>query len=99
MISIGLLTLGLVIAIVGAIILIDGASSLAAHFKIPQVVIGAVVIGFGTSLPELTVNLTASIHGATTMVLIIVGALSLVLLPIFNNNKVELNPKRSEVPA
>jgi len=41
--------------------LVESAASLAQTYRIPKHVIGAVVLGFGTSLPELLVCLTASL--------------------------------------
>ena len=105
MFEIGLLVFGLLIAIIGAIILIDGASSLAARFGVPQIVIGAVVIGFGTSLPELTVNLSASINGATTMAISnIVGSNIFNLLfivglaAIFSPLKIAKSARTKDIP-
>lgn len=64
-----LLLLGFVLLIFGADKLVDGASSLAAKFGIPNIVIGLTVVAFGTSAPELFVNLVAAINGSTQMVL------------------------------
>ena len=40
----------------GAEILIDGASNVALHFKLPKLLIGLTIVAFGTSLPELSVS-------------------------------------------
>ncbi|MDQ5768675.1 calcium/sodium antiporter [Thiothrix subterranea] len=42
---------------------VDGASSLARHWGIPPLVVGIVVVGFGTSAPEMLVSLTAAMQG------------------------------------
>lgn len=42
---------------------IDGAGSLAHHLGIPQLIIGMVIVGFGTSAPEMFVSLMASLQG------------------------------------
>ncbi|MCB1610079.1 MAG: calcium/sodium antiporter [Xanthomonadales bacterium] len=55
--------LGLVILTVGADQFLRGASDLARRFGVREFVIGMILIGFGTSAPELTVNLAAAFHG------------------------------------
>ncbi len=44
--------------------IIDGSSSLAKKLGVSSLIIGLTVVGFGTSLPELIVNLFAAINGA-----------------------------------
>jgi cation:H+ antiporter len=58
-VDIGLFLLGLVILIIGAEITILSAVSLGDFFNIPSNVIGILVVGLGTSLPELVADLTA----------------------------------------
>ena len=65
MIEIILLVIGFVLLIKGADFLVDGASSIARRFKISDLVIGLTVVAFGTSTPELFVNIIASIRGDT----------------------------------
>lgn len=60
-----LFILGFVILIKGADLLVDGASSLAKKFKISSLVIGLTIVAFGTSAPELIVNIIASVKGST----------------------------------
>ena len=60
-----LLLIGFVFLIKGAGFLVDGASSLAKKFNISNLVIGLTVVAFGTSTPELFVNLFASFNGTT----------------------------------
>lgn len=67
--SIFLLLVGFVALIIGADKLVDSASSLAARMGIPNIVIGLTVVAFGTSAPELVVNVFASVSGSTEMVL------------------------------
>ncbi len=55
-----LLIVGFVPLIIGANLLVDNASSLAKRLNIPTMVIGLTIIGFGTSAPELVVNLFSS---------------------------------------
>jgi len=58
-------TLGLIFLIKGADFLVDGASSIARRLNISDLVIGLTVVAFGTSTPELFVNIVASIKGNT----------------------------------
>jgi cation:H+ antiporter len=58
-----LFVLGFVFLIKGADLLVDGASALAKRFKISDIVIGLTIVSFGTSAPELIVNLFASGSG------------------------------------
>lgn len=60
MINILLLIGGFAALLYGATILVDSASSLAGRLSIPNIVIGLTVVAFGTSSPELVVNLLAS---------------------------------------
>lgn len=55
---------GLVLLYFGGEALINGSLRIAHHFKISPFVIGATVLGFGTSAPELAVSLLASFQGA-----------------------------------
>lgn len=54
--------LGFVFLIYGGNFLVDGASSLAKHFKISDLVIGLTIVSFGTSAPELVINIMASVE-------------------------------------
>jgi cation:H+ antiporter len=57
--------IGLIFLIEGADFLVDGASSIARRLNISDLVIGLTVVAFGTSTPELFVNIVASIKGNT----------------------------------
>jgi len=59
------LLLGLLFTVFAANWLVDGASSLARTFNIPDLIIGLTIVAFGTSAPELTVNMIASYSGNT----------------------------------
>ena len=63
LISILFLLIGFVIVVKGANLLIDGASSLAKKLSISEIAIGLTIVAFGTSAPELVVNVFASIGG------------------------------------
>ena len=58
-----LLALGLVLLITGANGLVDGASALAKKFNVSDLAIGLTIVAFGTSAPELVVNVFASYQG------------------------------------
>ncbi len=55
-----LLLVGFILLIKGADFFIDGATSAAARFRIPMIVIGLTVAAFGTSLPEAAISITAA---------------------------------------
>ena len=65
MLSLVLFVLGFVALIKGADLLVVGASALASRFHISGLVIGLTVVAFGTSTPELFVNILASARGNT----------------------------------
>ena len=61
--------LGMILLIKGGDMLVDGASSLARCFKIPELVIGLTIVAFGTSAPELVVSLSAAISSHSEIAL------------------------------
>lgn len=67
--SILLLILGFVFLVIGADKLVEGASSFATNLKIPNIVIGLTIVAFGTSAPELVVNVFSSINKHTDLVM------------------------------
>ncbi len=58
-----LLIIGLVLVIRGAGWLVDAATALARRAGISDLAVGLTVVAFGTSLPELAVNIFASVDG------------------------------------
>lgn len=58
-----LLIVGFVVLIKGADIFVEGASSIATKFHIPQIVIGLTIVAFGTSAPEAAVSISAGLQG------------------------------------
>lgn len=64
-----LLLVGFVILIFGANLLVDSASSLAKKYKVPNIVIGLTIVAFGTSSPELIINVFASVDKSPDLVL------------------------------
>jgi cation:H+ antiporter len=63
LLSIAAILGGFVLLIKGADWLVDGASSIAQRLNIPDLVIGLTIVAFGTSAPELIVNIIASLRG------------------------------------
>lgn len=64
-----LLVVGFVLLIKGADILVSGASSVAANFKVSKMLIGLTIVAFGTSAPELAVSISSLAAGSTDMLL------------------------------
>lgn len=64
LISLGLLAVGLVVLAVAGDLLVRVASRMALRFGMEPVVIGATVVAFGTSMPELTVSVAGALSGA-----------------------------------
>lgn len=60
-----LFIVGFVFLIKGADLLVDGAASVAKKLKISNIVIGLTIVAFGTSMPELIVNIFASAQGSS----------------------------------
>ncbi len=63
------LAVGFVLVVVGADSLVRGASALAKRLNVSEFVIGLTVVAFGTSAPELVVNVIASIKGDEALVM------------------------------
>lgn len=60
---------GFVLLIKGADILVQGATSLAKKWNVSDMVIGLTIVSFGTSMPELVVNVLASLEGNSAIAL------------------------------
>ena len=63
------LVVGCVLLYAGGTWLVRGASELAAALKIPKAIVGLLLVAFGTSAPELIVNLIAAYDGETSFAL------------------------------
>lgn len=96
---------GFISLLLGAEILVRGASRLAAAFGISPLVIGLTVVAFGTSAPELAINLQSAFTGQANIalgnvvgsnimnVLVILG-LSALIIPLVVNQQLV----RQDVP-
>ena len=89
--------------IIGANLLVNGSVSIAERFNIPEFVIGALIVGIGTSLPELVVSLTATINNLNDVaignvigsnifnILGILGITSLLCPIVVNKNSIKFD--------
>lgn len=62
-----LLVVGFVFLIKGADFFVEGASAVAKKLHVPALVIGMTIVAMGTSLPELSVSVTASLAGSNQL--------------------------------
>ena len=89
---------GILVAVAGASILVDGAGSIASKLKVSSLVIGMTVVAFGTSMPEFAVSVFSSINKNTGLaisnilgsnifnILIILGIATFIkVLPVHKN--------------
>jgi cation:H+ antiporter len=100
-----LFVLGFVLLIKGADWLIQGAVSISQRLQIPDLVVGLTVVAFGTSAPEMAVNVIASVNDNNGLaigniigsnianVLLILGASAIV-----RQLRVQQSTIRSEIP-
>ncbi len=63
MIAVGAVVIGLAILVWSADRFVAGAAATAWHFQVPPLLIGMVIIGFGTSAPEMVVSAMAASQG------------------------------------
>ena len=59
------IALGVVLLIGGGAFLVRGASEIATGFGISPMVVGLTIVGFGTSSPELVINVIGAVRGET----------------------------------
>ena len=103
--SIILLVVGFVILIKGADIFVDGASNVAANFKVSKMLIGLTIVAFGTSAPEFAVSVKSLISGHGDIVLgNVIGSniLNILLIlgtaSLFHSLNVKNNTVKKELP-
>ena len=62
-----LLVIGFVFLIKGADFFVEGASAVAKKLKVPSLIIGMTIVAMGTSLPECSVSVTASLANSNQL--------------------------------
>jgi cation:H+ antiporter len=67
--AIGAIIAGLIVLVWSADKFVDGAAAAAKHWGMPTLLIGMVIIGFGTSAPELAVSAIAAMEGNSGLAL------------------------------
>ena len=67
MITFILFVLGFVILILGAKFLVDGGTSIGIKVGLSQLLVGLTIVALGTSLPELVINVFASLQGSSQL--------------------------------
>ena len=67
MITYILFVLGFVILILGAKFLVEGGTSIGMKAGLSQLIVGLTIVALGTSLPELVINVFASIQGSSQL--------------------------------
>lgn len=67
LITILTLLIGIVLVLVGADKLTDGATGLARRFNVTEMVIGLTVVAFGTSLPEFVTSFMSTLKGSSDL--------------------------------
>ncbi len=69
LLNIILLVVGFIVLLKGADVFVDGASGIAANFKVSKMLIGLTIVAFGTSAPELAVSIKSLAVGSGEIVL------------------------------
>jgi cation:H+ antiporter len=73
--SVLFLILGLLFLLKGADLLVRGAAAVAAHARVPPMVVGLTIVSFGTSMPEFLVTLVSGLeHNADLAVANVIGS-------------------------
>jgi cation:H+ antiporter len=97
--------LGLALLILGGGFLVTGASQLAARLGISPMIVGLTIVGFGTSAPELVVNVIGGLRGESALAFgNVIGSnisnLALVLgaAALLQNIEIQSTVIRREVP-
>lgn len=88
------LLIGFVLLTVCADALVNGSSAIAKRFNVSDIVIGLTIVAFGTSAPELVVNIIASVQGnneiamtnilgSNTLNTLLILGISAMITPVF----------------
>jgi len=65
--AIALLLVGFVLLIKGADYFVEGSSSVAKKLRVPSLIVGLTIVAMGTSLPELSVSINASLANSNAL--------------------------------
>ena len=76
------LIIGFVLLVKGADFFVEGASSVAKMLKVPSLIIGMTIVAMGTSLPETSVSIAASMNNQNTLAVSNVVGSNMVVLGI-----------------
>jgi len=100
-----LITIGFVLLILGANVLIEGASNIAKKLNIPEMLIGLSIVAIGTSLPELIITITSASKGTSDLIIgNAIGSnicnllLTLGIVSIIKPIKVDKEAKKIHIP-
>lgn len=69
LINILLIVFGFILLVIGADLLIKGASNIAIRFHIPEILIGLTIVAIGTSAPELIITISSAINGNNSLII------------------------------
>jgi len=105
MIQVLLLILGFALLVVSADKLVDGASAMGSKLGVSQLIIGLTVVAFGTSAPELVINVIAgsaessgiaigNIFGSSTSNILLILGVSSLIYPLYVHD----NAVSKEIP-
>ena len=94
-----LVAAGLAMLIVGAEVLVRGASALAAALGVPPVVVGLTVISVGTSAPELAIGIDSAINDAGPLAIGNVAGTNIVNLLLVLGLSAAIAPLAITVPT
>lgn len=94
-----LLVIGLVLLVKGADFFVEGSSTIAKFLKIPSIIIGLTIVAFGTSAPEASVSIIASLNGSNDIAignvigsnmfnLLCVVGISAIIMPVSIKNQI-----------
>ncbi|MEQ8350204.1 MAG: calcium/sodium antiporter [Leptospiraceae bacterium] len=103
--TIALIIPGVLFLLAGAESLVRGASGIARRFNVSELVIGLTIVAFGTSSPELIVNIVSALEGRTALAagnilgsnifnLLLILGLAALIHPL----QVHVNTVRKELP-
>ena len=97
LLAVGAVLVGFALLVWSADRFVDGAAATSSHFGMPSLLIGVVVVGFGTSAPEMVVSALAAWEGNPNLALgntgLILGVTAL-MVPLMVHSKIV----RKELP-